>query len=236
MTNLFISMMKDYLNIYYKKQKEFNSKIDNNNKTFSPEYAEKENAKIREQQAKEYKETVADIKNIFDEVKSYLASANFIDVSSLTADRLLFDNNSGFDLSVEEVKAFAERYKDNNTMLRLIKDWVEKHNDITKEHPAGKYADVNIILPSDKIASYQKFGESAISICGKIYNNGLIMQNPLEIEYFDNEEYNKTLFDVIGNGNELKEYKGIKHIPDMARHIFDDVKLAGTEMLEENVL
>ena len=248
MANFYVESFKDIIKGYYKKQKAFNAKIADNNKRFSPEYAEKENKAIKEQQTQAYNEAQASINEVFTTVRGLLANANFINVEALTADRMFFADASGFDLSAEEVQGFVERYKDNFTMLRLIKDWIAKHDKTTKEHPAGKYASVIIIMPADMVQAYKKFGEGALDVCDKIYGNGIIMQDldysngsnpnaqgrtekkeyPLEIEYYGDENFARELFAVVGSGMGLSDYR-TKRVPDTAKHAFDDIKLTGAD-------
>ena len=248
MANIFVGSFKDIIKGYYKKQKAFNAKIADNNKRFSPEYAEQENKAVKEQQTQAYNEAQASINEVFTTVRGLLANANFINVESLTADRMFFADDSGFDLSAEEVQGFVERYKDNFTMLRLIKDWIAKHDKTTKEHPAGKYASVIIIMPADMVQAYKKFGEGALAVCDKIYGNGIIMQDldysngsnpnaqgrtekkeyPLEIEYYGDENFARELFAVVGSGMGLSDYR-TKRVPDTAKHAFDDIKLTGAD-------
>lgn len=248
MANFYVESFKDIIKGYYKKQKAFNAKIADNNKRFSPEYAEKENKAIKEQQTQAYNEAQASINEVFTTVRGLLANANFINVEALTADRMFFADDSGFDLSAEEVQGFVERYKDNFTMLRLIKDWIAKHDKTTKEHPAGKYASVIIIMPADMVQAYKKFGEGALDVCDKIYGNGIIMQDldysngsnpnaqgrtekkeyPLEIEYYGDENFARELFAVVGSGMGLSDYR-TKRVPDTAKHAFDNIKLTGAD-------
>ena len=250
MSNIYVGSYKDILKGYYKKQKAFNEKIADNNKRFSPEYADKENKAVQEQQGQAYNEAQASINEVFTTVRGLLANANFINVESLTADRMFFADDSGFDLSAEEVQGFVERYANNFTMLRLIKDWIAKHDTTTKEHPVGKYASVNIITPIDMVQAYKKFGEGALAVVDKIYGNGIIMQDPnysngtgyygnaqgktekkeypLEIELFGDENFARELFAVVGSGMGLSDYK-TKRVPDTAKHAFDDIKLTGAD-------
>ena len=248
MANIFVGSFKDIIKGYYKKQKAFNAKIADNNKRFSPEYAEQENKAVKEQQTQAYNEAQASINEVFTTVRGLLANANFINVESLTADRMFFADDSGFDLSAEEVQGFVERYKDNFTMLRLIKDWIAKHDKTTKEHTVGKYASVNIITPVDMVQAYKKFGEGALAVCDKIYGNGIIMQDldysngsnpnaqgrtekkeyPLEIEYYGDENFARELFAVVGSGMGLSDYR-TKRVPSTAKHAFDDIKLTGAD-------
>lgn len=254
MANVYVGIFKDIIKGYYKKQKAFNAKIADNNKRFSPEYAEQENKAVKEQQTQAYNEAQASINEVFTTVRGLLANANFINVESLTADRMFFADDSGFDLSAEEVQGFVERYKDNFTMLRLIKDWIAKPDKTTKEHPFGKYASVKIITPVDMVQAYKKFGEGALAVVDKIYNNGIIMHEldnnnvnpvfdpntgkpikqekreyPLEIEVYGNEDFAKDLFAVVGSGMGLSDYRTKRGVPNTAKHAFDEIKLTGAD-------
>lgn len=231
MNNIFVGQMRDYLKLYFKKQTELNNKIEENTERFSPQYAEKENAKVREQQAKTYDEAIAGITEVFEDVRGLLANASWIGVESLTADRLFFENNSPFNLTVNEVKAFIERYNasHNYIMLRMIKDWIDRNNVKTDKHPTGIYTDILvsdlIVLPEDILAIYKQFAEGAIAICNLIYRNTPIMQNPIEIETYADERADWML-EKIGNGLELKEYKARKLVPEAIAHRFDEIELS----------
>lgn len=222
MANIYVGMMRDYLKNYLNKQKEFNEQINHNNERYSTDYANEENVKIREQQKQEYNSTMRKINDVFFTVRGLLANASFVNVESLTADRLLFSGDSGFDLSPEEVKAYVERYKDNYTMLRLIKDWIAKHNVKEEGKPFGKYDSVNITLPSDMVSVYKQFTEGALSICNKIYQNQITSNNSMELNCYADENFGAGLFSVIGSGMNLSDYKS-KRIPETAQHIFDDI-------------
>jgi hypothetical protein len=250
MSNIFVGQYKDILKKYYKKQKEYNAQILENNKRFTPEYAKIENRKIHEQQAKAYQATKDSINSVFDTVKGLLARANFVNVENLTADRLLFDNNSSFDFSVEEVQGYVERYSNNFSMLRLIKDWIAKHDTSTAEQPYGKFSNIRIVMPVDMVKAYKTFADGAIAIADRIYGNGMIMHEiddsvvynpeanrqgkgtkreyPFEIEAYGNEEFSKELFDIVGTGAKLSDYKNSR-VPETAVHAFDNITLADTE-------
>ena len=164
MSNIYIGSFKDILKSYYEKQKKLNEEIESNNQRFAPEYADKYNAEVKAKQAQAYSDARQSITDVFEQVKGYLANANFLNVESLTADRLIFADNSGFDLTPEDVKGYVERYQGNFTMLRLIRDWITKHN-VPEEGQMGRYHDIKIGLPIDKLYTYKQFGDSALNIC-----------------------------------------------------------------------
>lgn len=221
MGNIYVGSFKDILRNYYDKQQKLNKEIEANNQKYTPEYAEQANAEVKAKQAAVYNGARQSITNVFEQVKGYLASANFINVEALTSDRLLFTDNSGFELTPEDVRGYVERYQGNPTMLRLIKDWIAKHNTPEDGQMFGKFHDVKITLPSDQVSVYKQFADSALRICDKIFTTG---SSQTEIDYYGDEHMAKELYDTIGNGMDLSNYKGHR-VPESVKHSFDAVKL-----------
>ena len=233
MSNIYIGSFKDILKGYYEKQKKLNEEIESNNQRFAPEYAGKYNAEVKAKQAQAYSDARQSITEVFEQVKGYLANANFLNVESLTADRLIFADGSGFDLTPEDVQGYVERYQDNFTMLRLIRDWITKHNTPEEGHLFGKYEDIKIVLPADQLDVYKKFADSALHITDKIFTNGNIMQSPLEIEYYADPRMAGDMLATVGSGMGLSDYKNHR-VPESVKHCFDNVRLV-TETTNGNV-
>lgn len=231
MNNIYIGSFKDILKNYYAKQKKLNEEIESNNQRFAPEYADKYNAEVKAKQAQAYSDARQSVANIFEQVKGYLANANFINVENLTADRLIFEDNSGFELTPEDIKGYVERYQGNYTMLRLIRDWVSKHSTPEDVHRYGKYSDIKIVLPSDQVDVYKQFAESALSVCDRIFTGSGVSQT--EIDLFGDERLASELYGVIGSGMGLSDYKNHR-VPESVKHCFDGVRLA-TEAGNGNV-
>ncbi len=223
MSNIYIGSFKDILKGYYEKQKKLNAEIEKNFQKYAPEYADKYNAEVKARQAQAYNDARKNISDVFEQVKGYLANANFLNVESLTADRLIFADNSGFDLTPEDIKAYVERYQGNFSMLRLIRDWVTKHSAPEEGHRYGKYSDIRITLPSDQVNVYKQFAESALSVCDRIFTDSGVSQT--EVELFGDERLASELYAVIGNGMGLSDYK-THRVPESVKHSFDDVRLA----------
>lgn len=216
MSNVYLKQYKDVLEAYYEKQKALNKLIEENNKKFTPEYAEKENKKVRDEQKIVFEEAIEIISNIFKEVKEFLAYGSFLNVEDLTADRLIFE--SGFELTAQDIKAYLERYEDNHTMKRLIADWVNK------QPKPEQYGIINFALPADQVAVYKEFAERAFYVARCIYLNKSIMQDPIEIKTFDDPIMYADKLAIIGSGKGLAGYKN-KRIPEAQLHIFDNVQL-----------
>lgn len=247
--NIYVSQFKDVLKGFYKKQAELNKQISANNEKYTKEYADEANSKLKEEQAQAYARAKANIVDIFNTVRGYLAIANFVNVEQLTADRLLFSADSSFDLSVDEVQSYVERYANNFTMLRLIKDWTEKQNsEHTDDNGVGKYASIYIIMPKDILDTYKVFAESALSVVDKVYSGSITQvaddngttatfdtytgkqmntakrDYPLEVEAYGDESFASELYVVVGDGMKLNEYKSSR-VPETAKHAFDGVIL-----------
>lgn len=213
MSNIFISELKYYLENYFKKQTQLNEEISDNFKRFSPEYAAVENEKLATKQEEIYLETKRKIVDEFKEIRELLARANFPDSKELTPDKMLFD--SGIKFSSEEIKAFLSRYVSNHTMTRLIADYLEKNGG------NGEYADIQITTPRDILQGYKTFVTGAIDTVEKIHNGTV---NELELKSCADENFCKNLFDLVGDGFNLRDLSQ-KKVPESALHAFDDVQL-----------
>lgn len=220
MSNLYIGMYRDALKQYFKKHQSLNKELARINATYQPEYAEPYLAEVKQKQMNALREAQDTINGIFTDVRSMLASANFINVEELTADRLLFTENTGFDLSLADVQAYAERYKENYTMSRLIRDWIGKHNETSQGAPFGKFNDVKITMPEDQVSVYKQFGDSALNIVDRIFSNEA---TEFEVNNFADENMCGDLMGVIGSGMKLTH--NAHRIPESVQHCFDNINL-----------
>lgn len=224
MSNIYVGMMRDVCRNYLRKDRATLKEIADNKKKYSADYSAKLNKDAEQLRIQYYNDAKSMIVNIFEDIKKYLTIASFPNVEMLTADRLLFDESNGLKLTVEEVGAFAERYRDNFTMLRIIEAWIENHrvkaeNDIS----INPFSAVKINLPEDYLKIYKQFAESALSLIDTIYSDSVNFNDKMLDSYGD-EKFGEALFDVIGNGMALNNYKS-KKVPESALHKFDDVTL-----------
>lgn len=218
MANLIIGEFKDTLKNYFSKAEAINSKIEENLKKYSAEFAETENNKLKAQENESYMHAKNQINDIFINARDCLAYASISTVEELTGDRLLFDDSTGLDLSLDEVKLLVQKYKNNFTMLRLIKNWIEKHHTGMTDFATILH---EIHLPADHIEVYRKFGNSAISLIESIHNGNL---NPLFVQAYADEAFAKGLFDIIGDGMHLSDYKS-RNIQPTVKQMYNDIKL-----------
>lgn len=127
MANIYVEQFKNIVKDYLTKAKATQKQIADYKKQFSVAYAEKAIKKVEEKGKQDYINAKNSIVNIFEELRTNLAIANFPNVESLTDDRILFANDTAIKLTANEVMAYVEYYNDNYTMLRLIKDWLEQN-------------------------------------------------------------------------------------------------------------
>lgn len=218
MSNLYVGMYKDIVNNFYKKMNGITKVIKENNEKFSVEYAKEENELENAKAKQSYINAKNAINNVFEEVKGYLAIANFPNVEDLTADRLLFSKDTSIILSADEIGAYAERYKNNYTMLRLIKDWITINHDGLNDYTT---LTIMIYMPNDILEVYKKFAESALGLIDSIYTGNA---SEASVTAYAEENFGASLYAVIGNGMELHDYKN-KRVPESAKHCFDNITL-----------
>lgn len=220
MSNMYISKMKRVLERFLAEQRSGNEEISRNRQYYQSDYSEQVNAQVRAKQNQQYVDAINEIEHIFDTVRGHLAKANFPDAERLTADRLIFE--SGMSLTPTEIRGYVERYQSTNnfTMLRIIADF------IARQPQSLELNTIDIHLPAEQLEVYRWFGEEALKVLYKIHMNGLVLQQPLEVELFDDESLttiaNKLA--VIGNGHGLYQYAD-SNVPSTALHQFDSVQL-----------
>jgi hypothetical protein len=221
MSNIYASSFKDVLKGYREKALKLQSEMANLNSNFAGDLLKEKSLDLKARIEQEHDKAIKDIVDIFESVKGYLSIASFPDTAQLTTDNVFFNGNAGIDLKPAEIKAFIERYNDNYTMLRLIREWVQTNYANVEEYET---AIRNIYLPADQLEVYRQFGQSALEIVEMIYNNRGVMLEPLEIEAYADEEVKKDKFAIIGNGMGLSAYR-TRRVPETAKHLFDSVEL-----------
>ncbi len=163
---------------------------------------------------------------LFNDLRQRLSYADFPSSEDLSTDRLFFDGTADIDLSIEQVKTFIERYRNNFTMLKLIKKW------IIKNHPSenGGFDDWTMLAntvpePKKQLEEYRKIFKSCLSSIESIANHSV---SDVIINAFCGNE-NAKFWDIIGSGEHLKshsttDYRSTK-LPIGAGHLFDDISL-----------
>ena len=221
MTNFYVEQMRDVINSFYAKEKESQKQIKSAKEKYSPEYLGTIINDLEFNRERDYNTAKMLISDIFTDIREYLSISNFPNVAQLTGDRLLFSENSGIDLTVQEVETFIERYKDNCTMLRVITNWLEKNHSGMNGYTTLQK---KIVMPIDKLETYKKFAESALSLIDTIYNTTDVTGLELMINSYADENFAKELFDKIGDGRTLKETSKFQ-VPENAKHTFDYIEL-----------
>lgn len=224
MGNVYVSQYKEALKGFHNRMRAYQAEIDDNNKRFSVEYAKKANEDVENRARTDYESTKAKINDTYSTVRSLLGRGMFLSAESLTADRMFFESNSGFDLTPDDVNGFIERYSGNTTMTRLIRDWVErKKTEGTSAGGVSDFSNCKTILPEDQLEVYKKFGNSALSILDTIYSSPNDMIKAF-VDSFANEDFGAPLFAIIGDGLNLNDYKN-RRIPEYMTHYFDSITL-----------
>ena len=224
MKNFYIDQFKKSLQKLFNAQKHANDEILTNNARYLPELAERYNLEEKEKQDAAFWTCQQEIFQTFDTVRSCCARANFLTPDLLTADRLFF-TESGFTLTVPEVRAFVEKYQGNFTMQRLISDWINRQPQTLQLNTVA----AEIVMPTDMLMVYKRFGDEALRIAAKIHVNHVIMQQPIELDLFADESYHERDFSIIGTGGILNDYAK-KQVPDIVLHQYDEVILTNTAL------
>ena len=190
MTNLVISQMKDLLKIFYDSSKSIRQEMENNKKTFAPDYARELNIKLSEQlrsKAQRSKDLVGEIYSETLKKLSVLACPNASELDSADY-HLLTDKN--YIANALDFEIIVNRHKTNFTFLRAVKNLSEEKN-----------FGIKIYLPEERAKVYQEFAQSAITLIEKIALAPSV--SATEIDSFADPDFGKQLFEVVGEGKEL---------------------------------
>lgn len=220
MANIYIGQMKDTIKHYLKNAQAIKQELETNESMYGGEYLDTKNKEVQEKAEKFYINAKKTINDIFEQTRNLLAIANFPNVEELTADRLLFCEETKIDLTASEVKAFVERYAGNFTMLRLIKSWIKRNHPGMTEYVT---AEKSINMPIDHLGVYKKFAVSALSHIDSIRQKTDNFSDLMLNAYAD-ENTCANLFAIIGDGMDLGNFSTRK-VPESAKHCFDNITL-----------
>lgn len=190
MTNLVISQMKDLLKIFYKSAQSIRQEMENNKKTFAPDYARELNVKLSEQlrsKAQRSKDLIGEIYSETLKKLSVLACPNASELDSADY-HLLTDKN--YIANALDFEIIVNRHKTNFTFLRAVKNLSEEKN-----------FGIKIYLPEERAKVYLEFAQSAINLIEKITLAPSV--SATEIDSFADPDFGKQLYEVVGEGKEL---------------------------------
>ena len=190
MTNLVISQMKDLLKIFYKSAQSIRQEMENNKKTFAPDYARELNGELISKLSAETEKSKNLIAEIYSETLkklSVLACPNASELDSADY-HLLTDKN--YIANALDFEIIVNRHKTNFTFLRAVKNLSEEKN-----------FGIKIYLPEERAKVYLEFAQSAIILIEKIALAPSVTQS--EVESFADPDFGKNLYQVIDGGKEL---------------------------------
>ena len=175
---------------FYKSAQAIRQEMENNEKTFAPDYARELNIKLSEQlrsKAQRSKDLITEILSETLKKLSVLACPNASELDSADY-HLLTDKN--YIANALDFEIIAHRHKTNFTFLRALKNLSEEKN-----------FGIKIYLPEDKAKVYLKFAQSAINLVEKISLSPSV--SATEIDSFADPDFGKQLFEVVVEGKEL---------------------------------
>lgn len=219
MPNIYVGQMKDIVKVFYRKNREYENQKQDNAMRYVADLRDEYNNEISKQQVNACNRAKQTIAEIYSDVRGKLGKCCFLDSERINSDRLLLE--SGIPLSRDEVQMLVDKNRGNYTMLRLIQNYVNKHNENTSEYPMGQYADIHISLPEDSVSVYARFAQSAIDLIDSIYTG---TATEAMVEGYADENFSADLFSIIGDGMNLNSQIS-PAAPNSLEHHFDSVNL-----------
>ena len=190
MTNLIISQMRDLLKIFYKSAQSIRQEMENNKKTFAPDYARELNVKLSEQLRSKAQRSKDLITEIYSETLKKLSVLSAPNSAELDCNDYWLLSDMNYNANERDFAIIIDRNKEHFTFLRAIKN-IAEDKDIA----------VRINLPEDMVKVYREFAQSAITLIEKIALAPSVLAT--EIDSFADPDFGKQLYEVIGEGKEL---------------------------------
>ena len=211
MTNLKISQMRDLLKIFYKSAQSIRQEMENNKKTFAPDYARELNGELISKLSAEAEKSKNLIEEIFSETIKKLSVLSAPNSAELDCNDYWLLSDLNYNANERDFEIIINRNKEHFTFLRAVKN-IAEDKDIA----------VRIYLPEDKVRAYQEISQSAINLVEKISLAPSV--SATEIECFADSDFGKQLFEVIGSGKELDGVI-LNNKTELETSAFDNFKL-----------
>ncbi len=207
MKNIYVTRYRDIIKDFHTKMNNVDNEMKSEIEKYSDDYKIEVIQKYEQKKQKLKNEAVQRIINLNNTVIDCLAVSSVPNVEQITADVKIFEN-SMMDLSPAEVDGFIDRYKNNPTMLRMIKKWLEtRHNaDDWKSDYSALYK--KIVSPADMASVYKFYAESALGLINRIYDSPNI--SVTFIDSYGDETVGAELLSKIGDGLNITDYKNKK--------------------------
>lgn len=231
MTNTYVNQFKDVLKFYYDKEMKRQAEKSDAMKRFSAEYAKNELSRIQEESNRNYLYYQNMIVDIFSDVRTLLAVTNYPDPTQIPDSlKELFSASSPICLTATEVQTIIQQYRDNAGVQRMVSDWLQQKRQAaevkakeTDSVPTDEYADCQPISPLEKLLTYKKFADSAMALLNRIHYAPDSVSR-FEIDSYADENFASDLYNVVGDGRNLKQYQNAPYY-ETAKSSYDSVVL-----------
>ena len=190
MINLIVSQIKDTIKIFYKSAQSIRQEMENNKKTFAPDYARELNIKLSEQLMSKAQRSKDLVGEIYSETLKKLSVLSAPNSAELDCNDYWLLSDMNYNANERDFEIIINRNKEHFTFLRAVKN-IAEDKDIA----------VRIYLPEDKVKVYQEISQSAINLIEKIALAPSV--SATEIDSFADSDFGKQLYEVVGEGKEL---------------------------------
>ena len=211
MTNLKISQMRDLLKIFYKSAQSIRQEMENNKKTFAPDYARELNSELISKLSAQAEKSKNLIAEIYSETLKKLSVLSAPNSAELDCNDYWLLSDMNYNANERDFEIIINRNKEHFTFLRAVKN-IAEDKDIA----------VRIYLPEDKVKVYQEISQSAINLIEKIALAPSV--SATEIDSFADPDFGKQLYEVIGEGKELDGVI-LSNKTELETSAFDNFKL-----------
>lgn len=211
MINKTVSQIKDTIRNFYKSAQSIRQEMENNKKTFAPDYARELNGELISKLSAETEKSKNLIAEIYSETLKKLSVLSAPNSAELDCDDYWLLSDMNYNANERDFAIIIDRNKEHFTFLRAVKT-IADDKDIA----------VRINLPEDKVLVYREFAQSAITLIEKIALAPSVTQS--EVDSFADPDFGKQLYEVIGEGKELDNVS-LSNKSELETNSFSNYKL-----------
>ena len=210
--NNYINTLKGNLEGFYTYVRSAKAYLEEDRRKYSAEVFEECKKAYTDKKNASYEKFRKQCTDEFSKIRKIISRASMVDPETMQSATYKMFTDASIELSAAEAEVYIAQANANHdfTMLRAIKQYVDKHDNMYFEIP----------LAEDVLKTYKEFFDSALRTAALIYENDSVSCEDY-VKYFADEEFAQYLYNTIGNS----VFKDSNACVAVNEHRFDNINL-----------